>query len=130
MWYILDSSTCIMHCFQSFSSKNLYGQYSRKLVIYLPPTNDGWVKVIFSQASVCPQDHTPSLPCISGHTQPPGMHNPWHACPLPHMVPGHACPLAMHAPGKWADCMNPTGMHSCFTKFSVFSSWFYWRIVT
>ena len=78
-------------------------------LLLLPPANEVWVKVIFSQASVCPQGdvcgrHSPKQTPSPGR-HPPGRHTPWVD------TPGRHPPQSDMA--TEAGDMHPTGMHSC-----------------
>ena len=82
-------------------------------VIYSYRPQTKFVKVMFSQESVCPRGvhaHPLGMP---PHPCPPRQAPPGHACP----PPGHACPPPSADTTRcahWAGGTHPNGMHSCW----------------
>ena len=84
----------------------------------LPPANEVWGKVMFSQVFVCPQRGGGWLPSMhhKSHDQGGGANNP------PAGRPGGVCPLPWDTMicSQQAGSTHPTGTHSCYNFLSNF----------
>ena len=78
-------------------------EYGAKSYLLLPPANEVWGKVMFSETSVCHSVHRGGggLP-----THPPPMQTPLGSPP----------PLDTMGYGQQAAGVHPTGMHSCLAR--------------
>ena len=137
-----------LHCTTEKSLNSISCIVQILTILFLPPANEVWGKVICLQACVCPRGSVWSWGGVwsRGVHGPGGVHGPrGQGCGVC-MVTGGACSLVggcwdwsrgvcmvrggVHSPGgsggdlpptaTAAGGTHPTGMHSCFQYFAVF----------